>query len=106
MAELGRIGTHRTLPREEAARSQALAIIRDLEFAWGSSSRGMEQGALPESDPRLLTRALLGLHNSVWHWYRPGGPLTVQEVGRFIVGRQLALLDYSPDLAEDALRRP
>ena len=26
----------------------------------------------------------------------------MQEVGRFIVGRQLALLDCSPDLAEDA----
>ena len=38
-------GSHRTLPREEAARPQALAIIRDLEFAWGMFlSRGMEQG--------------------------------------------------------------
>ena len=106
VAELGRIGTHRTLPREEAARSQALATIRDLEFAWGMFlSRGMEQGVVPDSDPRLLTRALLGLHNSVWHWFRPGGTLTVQEVGRFIVARQLALLGCPPDLAEDAFAR-
>ena len=106
VAELGRIGTHRTLPREEAARSQALAIIRDLEFAWGIFlSRGMEQGVLPESDPRLLTRALLGLHNSVWHWFRPGGTFTVEDVGRFIVGRQLALLGCSPELAEDAFAK-
>ena len=106
VAELGRIGTHRTLPREEAARSQALAIIRDLEFAWGMFlSRGMEQGVVPESDPRLLTRALLGLHNSAWHWYRPGGELTVEELGRFMVGRQLALLGCSPDLADTGVAK-
>jgi AcrR family transcriptional regulator len=106
VAELGRIGTHRTLRREEAARSQALATIRDLEFSWGMFlSRGMEQGVIPESDPRLLTRAVLGLHNSVWHWYRPGGTLSVDEVGQFVVGRQLALLGCSPDLADRAFAK-
>jgi TetR/AcrR family transcriptional regulator, cholesterol catabolism regulator len=106
VAELGRIGAHRTLRREEAARSQALATMRDLEFAWGMFlSRGMEQGLVPETDPRLLTRALLGLYNSVWHWYRPGGQLTVGEVGQFIVGRQLALLGCSPDMAKDAVAK-
>ena len=29
------------------------------------------EGAIPETDPRLLTRAVLGLYNSIWHWYRP-----------------------------------
>jgi hypothetical protein len=68
-------------------------------------SRGMEQGVIPESDPRLLTRAVLGLHNSVWHWYRPGGTLSVDEVGQFVVGRQLALLGCSPDLADRAFAK-
>jgi hypothetical protein len=35
---------------------------------------------------------LLGLYNSVWTWYRPGGALSIEEVGRFFVGRELALL--------------
>jgi hypothetical protein len=33
----------------------------------------MEQGAIPNADARLATRAVLGLHNSVWHWYRWAG---------------------------------
>jgi hypothetical protein len=43
---------------------------------------------------------VLGLYNSVWHWYRPGGTLTLAVVGKFFVGRQLAILGCSPDLAD------
>jgi TetR/AcrR family transcriptional regulator, cholesterol catabolism regulator len=104
VAEFGRIGVQRSLPREEAARASARTQTRDLEFAWGTFlARGMQQGLLPESDPRLLTRAVLGLYNSVWHWYRPGGTLTLPEVGRFYVARQLAILGCSPDLADEQL---
>ncbi len=99
VAEIDRLGIAHPLPREEAARDGARSEIRDLEFAWGAFlARGMEQGLLPESDPRLLTRALLGLANSVWHWYRPGGPLELAEVGRYFVGRELALLGCPPEL--------
>jgi AcrR family transcriptional regulator len=102
VAEFGRIATPRALPREEAARASARAQTRDLEFAWGTFLvRGMQQGLLPENDPRLLTRAVLGLYNSVWHWYRPGGTLTLTDVGRFFVGRQLAILGCPPDLADE-----
>jgi len=100
VSEMGRIGIQRTLPREEAARSKARAVIRELEFAWGTFlARGMQQGLIPESDPKLMTRAVLGLYNSVWHWFRPGGTLTAEDVGRFIVGRQLAVLGCDPELA-------
>jgi TetR/AcrR family transcriptional regulator, cholesterol catabolism regulator len=102
VSEFGRVGVPRTSPREEAARASARARTRDLEFAWGTFlARGMQQGLLPESDPRLLTRAVLGLYNSVWHWFRPEGDLAVADVGRFFVGRQLAILGCSPDLAAD-----
>jgi AcrR family transcriptional regulator len=101
VAEFGRIGTPRSLPREEAARASARSQTRDLEFAWGTFLvRGMQQGLIPENDPRLLTRAILGLYNSVWHWYRPGGTLDLLEVGRFFVSRQLAILGCAPDLAD------
>jgi AcrR family transcriptional regulator len=103
VAEFGRVGTPRALPREEAARSRARTITRELEYAWGTFlARGMQQGLLPEGDPKLLTRAVLGLYNSVWHWYRPGGTLSVAEVGRFIVAKQLAILGCAPELAEEA----
>ena len=99
VAEIDRLGVAHPLPREEAVRDGARSEIRDLEFAWGAFlARGMEQGVLPESDPRLLTRALLGLANSVWHWYRPGGPLELADVGRYFVGRELALLGCPPEL--------
>src|ERR1051325_11739028 len=101
VAECGRIGEQRTLPREEAARASARAQTRDLEFVWGTFlARGMQQGLLPESDARLLTRAVLGLYNSVWHWYRPGGSLDLLDVGRFFVARQLAILGCRTDLAD------
>jgi AcrR family transcriptional regulator len=104
VAEFGRVGIPRALPREEAARTRARTLTRELEFVWGTFlARGMQQGALPEGDPKLLTRALLGLYNSVWHWYRSGGTLSVPEVGRFIVGKQLAILGCDPKLVDGRL---
>jgi hypothetical protein len=51
----------------------------------------MEQGAIPQADPRLLARAILGLYNSVWHWYRSRGNFSLPEVRDFYVGRCLAV---------------
>jgi TetR/AcrR family transcriptional regulator, cholesterol catabolism regulator len=102
-AEQGLVGVARTSPREEEARREARRRMRDLEFAWGMFlARAMEQGAIPEADPKLLTRAVLGLYNSIWHWYRPGGTLSLDEVARFFIGRQLMVLGLSPELAETA----
>jgi hypothetical protein len=82
----------RTSPREEEARRLARSRIRDLEFAWATFlTRGMEQGAIPQADPRLLARAILGLYNSVWHWYRPKGSMSLDEVRDFYVPRCLAM---------------
>jgi hypothetical protein len=59
----------------------------------------MQQGLIPESDPQLLARAVMGLYNSVWQWYRPGGTLELADVGRFYVGRELAIVGADPALA-------
>ena len=49
------VGVHRTSVREEEARQLARTRTRDLEFAWATFlTRGMEQGAIPEADARLL----------------------------------------------------
>jgi TetR/AcrR family transcriptional regulator, cholesterol catabolism regulator len=108
VAEQGLVGVRRTSPREEEARSLARARIRDVEFAWATFLvRGMEQGILPEADPRLLTRALLGLYNSIWHWYRPKGQVSLDEVTEFFIRRQLAVLGLPPELADgDRPARP
>jgi AcrR family transcriptional regulator len=108
VAEQGLVGVPRSSPREEEARTLARARIRDVEFAWATFLvRGMEQGIVPEADPRLLTRALLGLYNSIWHWYRPRGSISLDEVKEFFLRRQLAVLGLPPELADgDRSLRP
>jgi AcrR family transcriptional regulator len=102
IAEQVLVGIHRTSPREEEARQRARSATRDLEFDWANFlSRGMAQGLIPEADPRMLTRAVLGLHNSVWHWYRPGGPISLQELSDFYVERCLRVLGVAHESAGD-----
>jgi AcrR family transcriptional regulator len=102
-AEQGLVGIRRKSPREEEARQLARGLTRDLEFAWVTYLvRGMEQGLIPEADPRLLARAVLGLNVSVWHWYQPRGTLSMDDLSDFFVRRQLAAIGLPPDLADPA----
>jgi AcrR family transcriptional regulator len=101
VAEQGLIGIARQSRREEEARELARARTRDLEFAWATFLvRGMEQGHVPQADARLLTRAVLGLYNSVWHWYRPRGTMGLSEVADFFIRRQLAVLSLPEELID------
>jgi AcrR family transcriptional regulator len=104
------VGVHRTAVREEEARQLARERTRDLEFKWAAFlTRGMEQGAIPEADPRLLARAILGLYNSVFHWYRPRAGLSLSEVADFYVPRCLAVAGLplqGPNGAGAAAGRP
>ena len=100
-AEQGLVGIRRKSPREEEARELARGLTRDLEFAWATYLvRGMEQGLIPEADPRLLARTVLGLNVSVWHWYRPRGTLSMDDLSDFFVRRQLAAIGLPPGLAD------
>ena len=93
ISEQALVGVHRQSPREEEARQLARARTRELEFAWATFlARAMEHGAIPDSDPRLLTRAVLGLYNSIWHWYRPNGPVALHRAAEFYAERILALV--------------
>ena len=101
VAEQGLVGVQRQSRREEEARVLARTRTRDLEFAWATFLvRGMEQGHIPRADARLLSRAVLGLYNSIWHWYRPRGTLSLEDVANFFIKRQLAVLSLLPDLAD------
>jgi AcrR family transcriptional regulator len=97
VAEQGMLSGRSSSPREEEARQAARARTRDLEFAWATFlARAMQQGAIPESDPRLMTRAILGLYNSIWHWYRPNGIVALDRVAEFFSERSLAMLGVPP----------
>jgi TetR/AcrR family transcriptional regulator, cholesterol catabolism regulator len=103
VAEQGLLAGRSSSPREEEARQAARARTRDLEFAWATFlDRAMQRGAIPENDPRLMTRAILGLYNSIWHWYRPNGLVALDRVAEFFTERSLALLGVSPTSAEQA----
>jgi TetR/AcrR family transcriptional regulator, cholesterol catabolism regulator len=103
VAEQGRLSQPRTTEREEEARQRARSRVRELEIAWSNYlSRGMATGAIPEADPQLLTRALLGLHNSVWHWYRPRGTLSLADVEAFYLPRMLQIVGLEPAEARRA----
>jgi AcrR family transcriptional regulator len=89
----GLLSSRRASPREEHARQAARARTRDLEFEWASFlARAMQQGAIPENDPRLLARAVLGMYNSIWTWYRPDGIVELGRVSEFYVERMLAVV--------------
>jgi AcrR family transcriptional regulator len=101
VAEQGLVGIRRNSPREEEARKIARARTRDLEVAWATFlARGMQQGSLPEGDPRLMSRAVLGLYSSIWHWYRPRGILSLADIEAFFVPCELALLGVTDADAE------
>jgi AcrR family transcriptional regulator len=98
VAEQGLLSGRSSSPREEEARQSARARTRDLEFLWASFlARAMERGAIPTTDPRLLTRAILGLYNSIWHWYRPNGIVALDRVAEFFSDRAFALLGVAPE---------
>jgi TetR/AcrR family transcriptional regulator, cholesterol catabolism regulator len=101
VAEQGLLSGRSTSPREEEARQAARSRTRDLEFAWASFlAHAMQQGAIPRNDPRLLTRAILGLYNSIWHWYRPNGIVGLDRVAEFFSDRCLAMLGVAPEAVE------
>jgi TetR/AcrR family transcriptional regulator, cholesterol catabolism regulator len=97
VAEQGRLSQTRRTEREEEARQRARSRVREMEVVWSNFlSRGMATGAIPEADPQLLTRAVLGLYNSVWHWYRPRGTLSLSDVEEFYVPRMLVIVGLEP----------
>jgi TetR/AcrR family transcriptional regulator, cholesterol catabolism regulator len=92
VAEQGLVRHPRPAPREETARLQAYSLVKEYEAGWRDLlAAGMTEGAIPMVDPDLLARAVIGMHNSVWHWYRPEGRLTLPEVADFYVPRMLGL---------------
>jgi TetR/AcrR family transcriptional regulator, cholesterol catabolism regulator len=105
VAEQGLLGVPRTSPREEEARLVAVARARELQLTWATFlATAMERGAIPRDEPRLLARAVLGLYNSVWEWYRPNGVVSLARVADFFIDRVLAMIGLTPNAVHE-LRR-
>jgi AcrR family transcriptional regulator len=97
VAEQGLLSMPSTAQREEEARQAARARIRDLEFAWASFlAAAMRDGAIPETDARLLTRAVLGLYNSIWNWYRSHGIVALPDVADYFTQLTLTMVGVAP----------
>jgi AcrR family transcriptional regulator len=101
VAEQGRLSGPSSSEREEQARQAARSRMRELEFAWASFlATAMRDGAIPETDPRLLTRAVLGLYNSIWHWYRPNGIIALRRVADYYTELARAMIGLTPATPE------
>ncbi|HEY2480247.1 MAG TPA: TetR/AcrR family transcriptional regulator [Solirubrobacterales bacterium] len=91
-AEQGLVRHQRPSPREESTRVRAYGLMKEYEAGWRDLLvAGMSEGAIPTVDADLLTRAVIGAYNSVWQWYRPEGPLGLDQVADFYVPRLLTL---------------
>jgi TetR/AcrR family transcriptional regulator, cholesterol catabolism regulator len=72
--EQGKLTTIDAKGRTEQAQIEALGHARRIEKLWiGYLTRAMESEAIPHQDPGVLAHAIIGLLQSVWGWYRPGG---------------------------------
>ena len=97
VAEQALLNQHGRSRRDEEARQAGREEIRALELAWIQLlTDAMRQGAIAEGDPRMLTRAILGIYNSIWHWYRPDQTLGLPAIAEFFVARMLAVAGVVP----------
>jgi AcrR family transcriptional regulator len=97
VSEQGRLATPGQADREEAARLEARDWIRTTEADWQTFLAGaMGEGLIERQDPRLLTRAVLGILSSVWHWYRPDGAVDLVELAEFFTVRTLRFIGLRP----------
>jgi TetR/AcrR family transcriptional regulator, cholesterol catabolism regulator len=97
VAEQGLLAHPCQSPREEDARREARMHTRELELAWAQFLSGaMEAGAITPGHPRLTARAILGIYNSIFAWFRPSGSLELDRMAAFFTARILAMLGASP----------
>jgi TetR/AcrR family transcriptional regulator, cholesterol catabolism regulator len=105
-AEQGLLALERESEREEQARQAVRERLRELESEWATLlARAMDQGAIPNADPPLLTRAILGLYTSIWNWYCPAGEIALRRTAEFYVGRILEILCVGSGKIEPAVRQ-
>jgi AcrR family transcriptional regulator len=87
------LATARPTEKEEAERQRARGLVRDIEQEWTALlQRGMKAGVFPKRDPHAMATIVLGMVVNVWRWYRPGGPMTLDQVRELITGACLRVV--------------
>jgi len=87
------LATPRPSEKEEAERQRSRELVREIEKEWTALlQRGMKAKEFPKRDPHALATVVLAMIVSVWRWYRPGGPMTLDQVRKLISGACLRVV--------------
>jgi TetR/AcrR family transcriptional regulator, cholesterol catabolism regulator len=87
------LATPRLSEKEEVERQKARALVREIENEWTALlERGMRAKDFPKRDAHALATVLLSMVVSVWRWYRPGGPMTLEQVRKLISDASLRVV--------------
>lgn len=73
-------------PLPEARRKELLGLEREIWVKIRSVvERGMNDGSIARTDPRIVTSNLSGAITWTTRWFKPGGALSAGEVGRMSI---------------------
>jgi TetR/AcrR family transcriptional regulator, cholesterol catabolism regulator len=91
--EQGKLSTLHSTGRTKEAQAETLRVARRIEKMWvGFVADAMDRGSIPRQDPGVLAHAIIGLLQSVWGWYRPGGRQRLADLERMYCGYVRAML--------------
>ncbi|KIQ14362.1 TetR/AcrR family transcriptional regulator [Rhodococcus sp. MEB064] len=87
------LATERQSEKEEAERLQSRELVQEIERRWTSLiASGMDDGVFADGDPKTVGRLVLALVISVWRWYRPNGPATLDEIAETVTTAVLKMV--------------
>ena len=87
------LATPRPSEKEEAERQRVpRARAGDRERVDRAAAARHEGEGFPKRDPHALATVVLAMIVSVWRWYRPGGPMTLDQVRKLISGACLRVV--------------
>lgn len=80
--EQGKLTTIEATGRTKQAQIQAVQFAKRIEKLWVDYlATAIDAGRISRQDPTVLAHAIIGLLQSVWGWYRPGGRQKLADVG-------------------------
>ena len=71
---------------------------RCVELVTGILDEGVTRGEFELSDSRLTAISLIGMISQAFYWYREGGRLSLEDVGRHFADSALALVRFKGEL--------
>ncbi|MBM9468340.1 TetR/AcrR family transcriptional regulator [Nakamurella leprariae] len=92
-----RIGNAEIQNLEEPVHGEILRMRDEYSASWQSIiERGVREGRFDSPSPRLSSFAMLEMGIGVSMWFRPGGPLTVAQLGYYYGDMALRLVNAAP----------